>query len=84
MEKKQNDFFVKDKDLSSEEEIPKNNMCKFINDNSNINDTLNKDFNYPFYSDQQELFIEQSTNNKNYKFNEMNEYKDIQKYQYFG
>jgi hypothetical protein len=83
IEKKQNDIFVKDKDLFSEEEIPKNNNCKYINDNSNINEALNKDCNYPFYADQQELFIEQSTNNKNYKFYDMNEYKDIQKYQYF-
>jgi hypothetical protein len=83
IEEKANDIFVKDADLLSEEEFPKNSNCKFINDHSNINETINKDYNSSIYADQQGFFNEQTINKSNYKFNEMNGYKDIQKYQYF-
>ena len=83
MEKKPNDIFVKDIDLVSEEEFPKNSKCKYIIDNSNINEVLNKDFNSTIYAEQQGFFNEQAINKNNYKFNEMNGYKDIQKFQYF-
>ena len=83
IEEKANDIFVKDADLLSEEEFPKNSNCKYINDHSNINETINKDYNSSIYADQQGFFNEQTTNKSNYKFNEMNGYKDIQKYQYF-
>lgn len=82
IDKKPNDIFVKDADLLSEEDFPKNNNCKYINDNSNINEIINKDYNYNIYIDQQGFFNEQSINKNNYKFNEMNGYKNEQKFQY--
>ena len=82
MDKKPNDIFVKDADLISEEEFPKNNSCKYMNDNSNLNETLNKDCNYTIYPDQLGFYNEQSINKNNYKCSDMNEYKDMQKYQY--
>jgi hypothetical protein len=84
LEKKPNDIFAKDTDLFSEEAFPKNNNYKYINNNSNINETINKDFIYPFCADQKGLFNEEMINKNNYNFNDINEYKDIQKYQYIA
>ena len=85
LQKKADDIFAKEEDIFSEEEISKNNNCKNINDNSYINENINLHYNqnnYNFLDNQLGFLSEDRMNNLYYNFNEMNEVKNLQRFQY--
>ena len=68
-------------ELYSEEELSKNNDGQGIDDNSCEKENLNHNCNYPFFYVCQFL-NEERMNNINYNENDINEKKDLEKYQY--
>jgi hypothetical protein len=81
LKKKTENIFVKEEDLYSEEELFKNSNSQGIDDNSCEKENLNHNCNYPFFYDGQFL-NEERMNNINYNENDINEAKNLQKYQY--
>jgi hypothetical protein len=81
LQKKPENIFVKEKDLYSEEELSKNNNSQGIDDNSCEKENLIYNCNYPFFYDGQFL-NEERMNNINYNENDINETKNLQKFQY--
>ena len=81
LKKKTENIFVKEEDLYSEEELFKNSNSQGIDNNSCEKENLNHNCNYPFFYDGQFL-NEERMNNINYNENDINEAKNLQKYQY--
>ena len=81
LQKKPENIFVKDEDLYSEKDLSNNNNSQGIDDNSCEKENLNHNCNFPFFYDSQFL-NEERMNNTNYNVNDINEEKNLQKYQY--